>query len=1082
MSLRQGDQWLRRGLCIAAAAVSGVCALSPVYAAAVLFDATKHEMAGNADWVIDADAWNQNMPAYPCSGSTNEANPSRLPTPSQAGITSTTSETYWTGGISAWAVDLVKAGHTVESLPAGARISFGDATNPQDLSNYQLFIVVEPQGPFSAVEKQAILDFVAAGGGLFMVGDHETSDRDCDGWDAPHVWNDLSGATSATSAGLFGIWMRVDGVDLQGSEDWFDDGVDSNTETDPADPIIRGPFGVGSGGLGLFGSTSMELNPLDNATVKAHVWRTGQAHDNSRVTFATARYGLGRVAAIGDSSPADDDTGDPSDSLHPGWDKATGGVKNREIHLNACHWLLNPAPDVTPPVITAGPAAAPFDCSASITWTTDEAASSVVDYGTSASYGNTANAAGFVQSHTVLLSPLTPTTSYHYRVSSTDQSGNGPTQSSDDLFSTATAAPPAIVAGPLVADITGTGATIRWTTDEIASSEVQYGTTSSYGVSASVGGLATLHTVPLSGLTPDTTYHYRTVSTDGCGHGPTYSIDLTFTTGPASIDLSGWALKQYTSAQSFTLPLGTTIPAGGYLVVVRDSTRAAFTTTFPAMPAETVYLDSNENGSCGTQGCFPQINGDETFELYDASNVLVDGPTIAMSPTHRALQRVAPGSPAGSVASWNSVDESAANPGAGAGAQSGAGVRINEFSDAANFAQEFVEIYYDPGNAPPDSIPPATVTDLIAQPSSATAIRLSWTAVGDDGTTGTAASYDIRQSNTRIRSESDFAAATPLSGEPTPRVSGSSEQFTASGLSNNTTYYFALKVRDEAANSSGLSNDTWGTTGLPGSGSPLDHLVISQLRIAGTSDDVIELYNPTDLSVSLTGYSVQYLAANGNFGFRVNLTAANSVPSHGWYLVAANGYSGTPSRDDSLGTSNLSGTAGHALLVNKTSNVSGCSDPAIKDKVGYGASATCPEGGSGKQTASPGTGLSVSRKPGGALGAGQDSDINSDDFLPPATPLFHNRFDTPASPPSGLGNVGNSLFLLQSVSGTTLTWGRASSAIGYRVYRGTTPDFMTGSPPPWQSPTTNTVVDVTSPAPVYYYLVRATDGTSESSD
>ena len=62
-------------------------------AANVLFDATKHEMAGNADWVIDADAWNQSMPAYPCTGSTNESNPARFPTPPQAGITPATPET-----------------------------------------------------------------------------------------------------------------------------------------------------------------------------------------------------------------------------------------------------------------------------------------------------------------------------------------------------------------------------------------------------------------------------------------------------------------------------------------------------------------------------------------------------------------------------------------------------------------------------------------------------------------------------------------------------------------------------------------------------------------------------------------------------------------------------------------------------------------------------------------------------------------------------------------------------------------------------------------------------------------------------
>ena len=56
---------------------------SAARAANVLFDATKHEMAGNADWVIDADAFTLSLPAYPCTGSTNESNPQRIPTPPQ---------------------------------------------------------------------------------------------------------------------------------------------------------------------------------------------------------------------------------------------------------------------------------------------------------------------------------------------------------------------------------------------------------------------------------------------------------------------------------------------------------------------------------------------------------------------------------------------------------------------------------------------------------------------------------------------------------------------------------------------------------------------------------------------------------------------------------------------------------------------------------------------------------------------------------------------------------------------------------------------------------------------------------------
>ncbi|MGR9088794.1 MAG: fibronectin type III domain-containing protein, partial [Gammaproteobacteria bacterium] len=87
--------------------------------------------------------------------------------------------------------------------------------------------------------------------------------------------------------------------------------------------------------------------------------------------------------------------------------------------------------DTTPPVISAVQAASITTDSATITWTTDEASNSVVDYGTTTSYGSTGSDAAQVTSHTVNLTGLSPNTLYHYRVSSTDGSGN--TASSGDL-------------------------------------------------------------------------------------------------------------------------------------------------------------------------------------------------------------------------------------------------------------------------------------------------------------------------------------------------------------------------------------------------------------------------------------------------------------------------------------------------------------------------------------------------------------------------------------------------------------------------------------------------------------------------
>ena len=1061
----------------------------------VLFDTTKHEMGGNADWVIDADAWNQNMPAYPCTGTTNESNPGRYPTPDQSGVTASTAETFWKGGISAWGIELVKAGHTVESLPAGAAITFGDGGNAQDLSNYDLFIVTEPQNPFTAAEKTAILAFVSAGGGLFMVADHETSDRDCDGWDSPHVWNDLTGATSGSAGGLFGIWFRVDEMQNNGSEDWFNDGTDANVETDPADPIINGPFGSGAGGLGFFGATSMDLDTVANASATPHVWRTGQAHDNLRVTFATASYGAGRVAAIGDSSPADDGTGDSGDTLYPGWDKAAGGVNNREIHLNACAWLLNPVPDTTPPVITSGPAAAAGDCAASITWATDEPATSDVDYGTSAAYGQTASTAGLTQNHQVTLSGLTASVTYHYQVRSSDAIGNGPTTSADATFDTAGGGAPVILTGPTVQSVTGASATIVWTTDEPADSTVEYGPTLSYGSSVSSGAFVTSHQLVVSGLTPASDYYFRVLSSDACGNGPTVSAPGTFTTGPAAIDVSGWTLKQFNSTLTYTLPAGTTIPSGGYLVVARDATRAEFEAFYPFMPQATVYLDSNAAGSCAN-GCLPQVNGAETFELWDATSTLVDGPTIAMA-QNNAYQRKNPGDPPGVAGSWNTVAEGEANPGTGAGSGSGAGVRINEMADASDYTKEFVEIYNDGGLGPADTIAPGAITDLAAVAQSTDTVRLTWTAPGDDGSTGTAASYDVRYASSPISTAADFTAATAASGEPAPSVAGTGETFDVTGLTANRTYFFAVMTDDEVPNRSGLSNSPGVTTPtvIGGGGGGADHLVISEIQTNGdggtpVDDEFVELYNPTGSAVSLVGWSLQYKKDTGTTYLVQSLTGSvpSSIAAGGYILVARSAYNNTSVPANLTNTGfQLGASGGNVYLVQGTSGLSSCSAASVIDRVAWGTG-NCPET---VKAAAPAANGSIERLPGASdplCGNGIDTDDNSADFAVRATSDPQNSSSPPESCAAGssLGNVGHTLFFAAG-SKTDLVWSAAFAATGYKVRRSSAAAFMATNPIPddtylLASPATTTYADAGTPGAgaCFYYFVNATDATSES--
>jgi len=106
---------------------------------------------------------------------------------------------------------------------------------------------------------------------------------------------------------------------------------------------------------------------------------------------------------------------------------------------------------------------------------------------------------------------------------------------------------------------------------------------------------------------------------------------------------------------------------------------------------------------------------------------------------------------------------------------------------------------------PADTTAPAKITDLAAQALNHQSVKLTWTATGDDGTTGKATRYDIRYSSTDITSMSEFTAAFQAQSPPTPKDAGTKESFTVTGLSANRTYYFAIVAYDEANNPSPLS-------------------------------------------------------------------------------------------------------------------------------------------------------------------------------------------------------------------------------------------------------------------------------------
>ncbi len=104
------------------------------------------------------------------------------------------------------------------------------------------------------------------------------------------------------------------------------------------------------------------------------------------------------------------------------------GVEYALIPATAGAYVAQYAVDTTPPVISSVTATPGSGGAATVSWTTDEASTSRVDYGTvSGSLGSTVSDPAGVTAHSVNLTGLATNTTYYYRVTSTDAASNSAT-------------------------------------------------------------------------------------------------------------------------------------------------------------------------------------------------------------------------------------------------------------------------------------------------------------------------------------------------------------------------------------------------------------------------------------------------------------------------------------------------------------------------------------------------------------------------------------------------------------------------------------------------------------------------------
>ena len=189
-----------------------------------------------------------------------------------------------------------------------------------------------------------------------------------------------------------------------------------------------------------------------------------------------------------------------------------------------------------------------------------------------------------------------------------------------------------------------------------------------------------------------------------------------------------------------------------------------------------------------------------------------------------------------------------------------------------------------------------------------------------------------------------------------------------------------------------------------------DVVLISEIRTAGVNgdgygDDFIELYNPGNAPVTLTPmWQVQHQSAQGSCqGSQVKFTGAGQViPPHHHFLIGGWEYVQMPPADVAMLNSNVTNSladAGSVWVSFGSVTVDAVCfsyDTATSGLITGGCSVSylchgaqvnnLPHNGSGSATSN--VDASFERKPGGALGNGQDTADNKADFLKntPATP------------------------------------------------------------------------------------------------
>ncbi|MFH2070021.1 MAG: lamin tail domain-containing protein, partial [Elusimicrobiota bacterium] len=203
-----------------------------------------------------------------------------------------------------------------------------------------------------------------------------------------------------------------------------------------------------------------------------------------------------------------------------------------------------------------------------------------------------------------------------------------------------------------------------------------------------------------------------------------------------------------------------------------------------------------------------------------------------------------------------------------------------------------------------DVTPPATVSLSATDGYFNGAVLLNFAAPGDDGNKGRAAYYIVRWTNVAINTQALFNSATDYPNNWMPMPAGINEQLYVARLTPGATFFFNVIAVDDSGNKSTISNSPSAPAGRwqPVAGSTV---VISQVaqsgmgwvkgagKVAADADDFVELYNPTNADIDISGWNIQYKSATGawadnipTYGNTTGLPAGSTIKAYSYFLIA----------------------------------------------------------------------------------------------------------------------------------------------------------------------------------------------------